>query len=140
MGNRRPNQGHSEGALGTTATTAGANKAPRRRRIVDQRQIRHQGIIISFVLGFTIISYQFLQLQLLHKYQLRRRRHYGYRLVVALSTTSSRLQYLYPTLESLIDHQLEPPDLVYLTLPEKQGYGKKKRHKYRLPVSEKGMV
>jgi len=133
MGNRSRNQGHPEGALRATATTRGANTTPRRLRIVDQRRIRRHGILISFVLGFTIICYQFSQFQLLHKF-LRRRRHY--RVVVALSTTPSRLQYLSPTLESLIDRQHEPPDLVYLTLPEKQGYGKKKRHKYRLPVSE----
>lgn len=134
MGNRRRNQGHPEGALRTTATTRGANTTPQRLRLVDQRRIRRHGILISFVLAFTIICYQFSPLQLLHKHMLRRRRHY--RVVVALSTTPSRLQYLYPTLESLIDHQHEPPDVVYLTLPEKQGYGKKKRHKYRLPVSE----
>ena len=60
----------------------------------------------------TLVSMPFLR----NKARLNR-----YRLVVSLSTTSSqRLLSLQPTLESLLDHQERPPDMIYLVLPDQR--------------------
>lgn len=96
---------------------------------MDQSRFLRIGMIVALILGsISISTVGGIQYRTKEKVDGER-----YRVVVALSTIPSRLGFLQPTLESLIEHQHKKPDKVYLTLPKKQGFGKRKNLKYKIP-------
>ena len=101
--------------------------ASQKQRMTNRRLCRRDITLVALLLGLfpAYSAYRCIQDQ-----PLMRRR---YRVVVSLATIPSRLQHLKPTLESLIYHQSQQPDMVYLTLPEKQGYGSKRKLNYVIP-------
>ena len=115
--------------LPSAASESEKTDSKRQSKLTMQRiRLLRNGMIVALLLGS--ISFSTIGIQYMYKEKVNGDR---YRVVVALSTIPSRLRLLQPTLESLIEHQLKKPDKVYLTLPKKQGYGKRKNLKYKIP-------
>ena len=115
--------------LPSAASESEKTDSKRQSKLTMQRiQLLRNGMIVALLLGS--ISFSTIGIQYMYKEKVNGDR---YRVVVALSTIPSRLRLLQPTLESLIEHQLKKPDKVYLTLPKKQGFGKRKNLKYKIP-------